>query len=145
MRTKSAEDNSLFKYKTRTHVISTEVEDEVKEGVVRQLFPVYDSEFEELSIDSAVEGAVNEDMKGRDEDDIQVEGEDVCQFTSEEMEEVSCLHQLLLTSNSSTNSHQEHLFMERYSLASSLAGFISQLPGMSYIYIYILDLGYREG
>ena len=143
MRTASAEENSLYRYKTRTHVINAEDSEDVEEGVVRQCFPLYDSEFEEQTMEAEDEGKMCEDMNGRGDEDMKGEG-DVCQFTSEEMEEVCSLHRLLLATTTSANSPQHPLIIEKYAVAASLAGFVTHIPGIWNI-IHVYTSHFKEG
>lgn len=118
-RAKAAEEDSLYCYRTKTHIVSDDDEG-VEEGAVRQIFPVYDCEFEG--------GKEERGMEMKEENEPGVSGDVVCQLTSEEMEEVSSLHQLLFTHRES--SQQSSTFLSsKYSLAASLADIISHIPG----------------
>lgn len=116
-RAKAVEEDSLYCYRTKTHVVSDD--EGVDEGAVRQIFPVYDCEFESGQVEEGIE-MKEESEPGRD--DV------ACQLTSEEMEEVSSLHQLLFAHRE--NSQQISTFLSsKYSLAASLADLIGHIPG----------------
>lgn len=116
-----AEESSLYRYRTTTHdIVDEEVEPE--EGVVRQMFPLYDSEFDEVIYEGMEHEMCNDDDKDMDI---------VCQFTTSEMEEISNLHQLFLASHLQANQHKKYsVLSSKYSLASALVDIIGIIPGM---------------
>ena len=125
-RARAAEEDSLYRYRTKTHLITGDEEGE-GEGVVRQMFPVYDCEFEERVEEEGGEGEEEGEMEGDVEGDIGP----VCQFSSREMEEVSSLHLLLFAT---TRSHTcpdscSVAGSSRYSLAATLATIAGPTPG----------------
>ena len=118
-RAKAIEEDSLYCYRTKTHIVSDDDEG-VEEGAVRQMFPVYDCEFES--------GKEERGIETKEESEPGEVGDVVCQLSSEEMEEVSSLHQLLFTRRES--SQQSSTFLSsKYSLAASLTDIISCIPG----------------
>ena len=125
-RARAAEEDSLYRYRTKTHVITGDEEGE-GEGVVRQMFPVYDCEFEEGVEEEGGEGEEEGEMEGDVESDIGP----VHQFSSREMEEVSSLHLLLFaTSRSPTRPDSCSVAgSSRYSLAATLATIAGPTPG----------------
>lgn len=124
MRAKAVEEESLYCYKTKTHNIGGNEEGEEEESV-RQVFPLYDCVFEEGGEgNKQIEGETEDGERGKKEEEGNTSG--VCQFTCEEMEEVSCLHQLLFSQTTHFNST---LLTSKYSLAASLADIVCHIPG----------------
>ena len=126
-RAKTMEEESLYRYRTKTHHIA---DDEVaeEEGVVRELFPVYDNEFEEgLEAEGSGEPGGTVGVEGRKE--VEDDGVGVlCQFSDEEMEGIAKLHMLVFTKDHSTLT--KNLAQDcGYSLAAALASLIGPIPG----------------
>lgn len=126
-RAKTMEEESLYRYRTKTHHIADEEAAE-EEGAVRELFPVYDSDFEEgLEAEGGGEPGETVEVEGRKEV-RDGRAEVLCQFSEEEMEEIAKLHMLVFTkehSNSTKNLAQDC----SYSLAAALANLIGPIPG----------------
>ena len=133
MQTKKAEKESLYRYKTNKHTV--EEDEGIEEEVVRRMFPVYDSVFEEGGKD-IFEKVMNDEGNG-----LKNEKEDegmVCQFTYEEMEEVSGLHLLLFATNTLGGSHKRNsVLSSKYSLAAFLADIVNCIPGIAWRFIFI--------
>ena len=128
LQAKKAEEDSLYRYKAHKHVIGGDEEGEVEDEVVRQMFPVYDSLFEERDND-VFEGGIA-DGGGRLEEEVDDAGI-VCQFTCEEMKEVSSLHHLLFVENTLSDPLRNGTVLsQKYSLAALLADNVSSIPGM---------------
>jgi midasin len=131
LQAKRAEEDSLYRYRTHKHVIQ---EEEVEEEVVRQMFPVYDSTFEEGEGDKFETGMGGEAEGLREMEDTEM----VCPFTSKEMEEVCDLHLLLFAENTLGDSHRSSGVMSsKYSLAALLADIVSHIPGLMTDYCVI--------
>ena len=128
LQAKRAEEDSLYRYKAHKHVIGGDEEGGVEDKVVRQMFPVYDSLFEEREKD-IFEGGIGDGGGGLEEevDDAGI----VCQFTCEEMKELSSLHFLLFVENTLSDPHRNGTVLsQKYSLAALLADNVSCIPGM---------------
>jgi midasin len=126
-RAKMEEESSLYRYRTKTHDISLLGEGEVDDEVVRQIFPIYDEQFEELS---GKEDSSKDDTQMEADEGVQ----EVSQFTHSEMREVFDLHQQLFTPQSRSQHHPYQLFdtmRARYSFAAALAHNFDHLPGLS--------------
>ena len=123
LRAKTEEESSLYRYKTHMHVISAEEDCEREECAVKQLFPLYDSEFEEYS-----EEARENEMEDVEKQEVNADAQ--CQFTCKEMEEVSNLHQLVFTASLPNSSHQCCTVVKsKYAVSASLAGVVGHIPG----------------
>ena len=124
-RAKMEEEASLYKYRATTHEIELTNEGEVDSEVVRQTFPMYDTEFEELGGEGEGKSEEREELGG-----VGDKQEPLCQFTCSEMREVSELHQKLFGAQQPSNSSQSsEVFSSRYSFAASLAQLLDHIPG----------------
>ena len=117
------EESSLYRYRTTTHVISPTEEGEVNDKVVRDIFPVYDDEFTNLSWEGDGES------KREEMEDVEVVPV-ICQFTPSEMKEVFDLHQQLFAQKSrSRSSPHSDILRSKYTFAASLAQIVGRIPG----------------
>jgi midasin len=131
-RAKAEEESSLYRYRTTEHKIDLDDTGEGDSGVVRELFPVYDDEFE----NSDEREDMNESGSAEEVSTCDTEG--LSQFSSAEMEEISDLHQLLFDAHQLRALHQSSdARRTNYSLAASLADIISQIPGLSTDYCLV--------
>ena len=130
-RAKMEEEASLYKYRATTHEIQLTNEGEVDSEVVRQTFPMYDTEFEELGGEGEGKSEEREELGG-----VGDKQEPLCQFTCSEMREVSELHQKLFGAQQPSNSSQSsEVFSSRYSFAASLAQLLDHIPGTITFYL----------
>lgn len=128
LQAKRAEEDSLYRYKAHKHVIRGDEEGGAEDEVVRQIFPVYDFMFEEGEKD-VFEGETGEGVErlAEEVEDTRL----VCQFTCEELKEVSTLHLLLFAKNTLSDPHRDSTVLsQKYSLAALLADIVSYIPGM---------------
>lgn len=126
-RAKTLEEESLYRYRTKTHHIADEEAAE-EEVVVRKLFPVYDNEFEEgLDAEGNGDPKAREGMEGGKEAGDGEAGV-LCQFSDEEMEDIAKLHLLVFTKDCC---HLTKISAQDcgYSLAAALSNLIGPIPG----------------
>ena len=119
------EESSLYRYRTKTHNIGSLEEGEVDDEMVRQIFPVYDEQFERLS---------EEEYSSKDETEMYSDADvqSICQFTFSEMREVFDIHQQVFRPQSQAQQHSfqhSEAMRTRYSFAADLAQYFDHLPG----------------
>ena len=130
---KAIEEESLYRYRTKTHIITDG--EATDEGVLRELFPIYDSVFEdglkeeggdseEFEEGSGIEnGVVDGRVQG-----VEEESGVICGFSNEQLEEIASLH-LLLFSKGQYRSFVISADECGYSLAATLTDVIGPVPG----------------
>lgn len=128
-RQREREEQSLYRYRQKTHVIEEE-EQEVSEEELKRVFPVYDfMEEEEGSHDM---GAGSCDLTSGSCDTEGNGHEPVVGFTSEETQAIASLHMSLY--NREWGISDESVIAQSakssYDLAGSLANLIDTIPGM---------------
>jgi len=125
-RAREMEEQSLYKYRSKTHVIQ-ESEEEVSESQLREMFPVYEEWTEEEEMD------VEEDGGGREEEG-EAEGSPEathggCEmFTSEEWQFVVDLH-LKLHNGDAAQLQLKNFRDIAYEIGSSLTRLLERIPG----------------
>ena len=138
-REKAIEEESLYRYRTKTHNIPEEKEED--ERAMEELFPVYDSEFEE---EPGVE--ISEDILDNDAtEEVKEDAEGISssvlhQFSEKELEEIASLHIFLFarTQYCPVSSNRED---KGYLLAASLADIIGPMPGGVHV-LLLLSAGF---
>ena len=132
-RAKAIEEESLYRYKTKTHIITGD--EATEEGVVRELFPIYDSVFEDGLKEEGGDGEEFGEGSGMEDGaaDGTVQGSEegsgvICRFSNEQVEEIASLH-LLLFSKGHYRSSGTSADECGYSLAATLTDVIGPVPG----------------
>ena len=129
LRQKEIEEQSLYKFRTKTHVIQ-DSEEEVCERQLRDMFPSYEGSME----DELSGGAENmEEDKGRTEDglDTDITGAPL-KFSEDEVRHVAHLH-LLMYGEVDPSSRPLDSEKISYELSSCLTNSLGSIPG-TYIY-----------
>ena len=130
-RAKELEDQSLYRYRSKTHIIQ-ESEEEVSESQLQEMFPVYKEwteEEDEMSVDKEEKEG---DGQGEEEGDIEGSSEATrvgcLKFSSEELQLVVNIHLKLHAINS------EDLLIKNskdisYEMGSNLTRLMERIPG----------------
>ncbi len=131
LRAKEQEEQSLYKYRSKTHVIQ-ESEDDISESQLREMFPVFEDWEDEDGVmameeDGRVDEVEEEDGSGGKgkmaEEDI-----NAVTLTSDELQSVANLHQMLYNEDTIPAVVKSSQDMS-YQLGSTLTKMMECIPG----------------
>ena len=131
LRAKEQEEQSLYKYRSKTHVIQ-ESEDDISESQLREMFPVFEDWEDEDGVmameeDGGVDEVEEEDGSGGKgkmaEEDI-----NAVTLTSDELQSVANLHQMLYNEDTLPAVVKSSQDMS-YQLGNTLTKMMECIPG----------------
>ncbi len=131
LRAKEKEEQSLYKYRSKTHVIQ-ESEDDISESQLREMFPVFEDWEDEDGVmameeDGGVDEVEEEDGSGGKgkmaEEDI-----NAVTLTSDELQSVANLHQMLYNEDTLPAVVKSSQDMS-YQLGNTLTKMMECIPG----------------
>lgn len=140
-RLRVTEEESLYRYKERTHHISV-AEDVAEEEQLSALFPSYDREFltelevlDELESESSLGKGCDDANQQQPATSLATSPREAIVFSSEEMDKICSVHLLLysksyITQLASQKALSTFPVQDAYHLAGNLYKFASSLPGL---------------
>ncbi len=139
-RLKEIEDQNLYRYRERTHVIE-EDDDESLERELQKLFPDYQNYLEEEEEEGKKD---EEDEERMEEERSGSESLRTIKFSPEEIEAVANLHMLLYGDGKATDSQKSAPSAEEsYALAAYLARPLDPVPGKEHVPLFSVKLMYQ--
>jgi hypothetical protein len=130
-RQREREEQSLYKYRQKTHVIEEE-EGEVSEAEVERFFPTY--EFMEEGEDGE-EKSCDQTTGSCDAEEVGKVREPVTEFSSDELQSIASLHLSLYNPGTSISAGRASALSAAmsYDLAGSIAKSIDVIPGKNWL------------
>lgn len=130
LRTKELEEQSLYKFRSKTHLIQ-ESEGEVSERQLKEMFPSYEEPLEEEMSGSM--DTMEEDERGREgelETDV-VRDSAIVKFSVEDLQHVASLHLLLYGEKVDWSVRTPDVRQLSYEISSYLTNSLQNIPGIT--------------
>lgn len=131
-RQREKDEQSLYKYRQKTHVIEEE-EGEVLEEELKRVFPVY--EFMEGEGERSCDLARGSEGEGKGHDEPKTDNSAPLEFSLEELQSIASLHMSLHHRGGSVSTGSRSIKSAKlsYDLAGSMARSLDAIPGMQAI------------